>query len=219
MVAASLPYCCLLVGNGCQKCQSFLSRAAAAVYHTLRSALLCHVVCLCCAMEQQDAVLSQQVPLCHTPNRGFSSAGPAVFAPVFMCVYETVCMHECSQITQICQQSALLNLEHTFCSVVSHKPGPQFASTALSSTHTHFAALFTILYPFHFWSYSMPFTCSFSSPHLSPTSSFFLFSCHPPPPPLSSFSHAPVGEHNEMAMAALWCVCLFFCVMSHYVAL
>lgn len=88
-----------------------------------------------------------------------------------------------------------------------------------SPPHTHFAALFPILYPFHFWSYSMPFTCSFSSPHLSPTSSFFLFSCHPPPPPLSSFSHAPVGEHNQMAMAALWCVCLFFCVMSHYVAL
>lgn len=137
MVAASLPYCCLLVGNGCQKCQSFLSRAAAAVYHTLRSASLCHVVCLCCAMEQQDVVLSQQVPLCHTPNRELSSAGPAAFAPVFMCVYGEVCMHECSQITQICQQSALLNVEHTFCSVVSHKPAPPPLGSHHTLLHTH----------------------------------------------------------------------------------
>lgn len=40
----------------------------------------------------------------------------------------------------------------------------------------------------------------------------------PPPlsslPLLSSFSHAPVGEHNTIAMAVLCMVCV--CVMSHH---
>lgn len=57
------------------------------------------------------------------------------------------------------------------------------------------------------------FTCSLSFCHISAALSQvpFLLSLLL----LSSFSHAPVGEDNAMAMAGLWCG-VFVCVMSHY---
>lgn len=69
----------------------------------------------------------------------------------------------------------------------------------------HYLISFYFLVFLHVF-YLLPF---FSSPLANLIPFPFLLSS----PLLSSFSHAPVGEYNEMAMAVLWCVraCVFLC--------
>lgn len=146
--------------------------------------------------------LSDNRSLCLTHNKRITLAGPAVFAPVF--VYEKVCAHECSRITQICQQSSLLNLKHTHThSVVAHELGLYIIMSSLSSPTltTLYSYSPSLIYAFIFQSSSMSFTFPlfFSSPLANLIGFAFLLSF----PMLSSFSHAPVGEYNEMAMAGL----------------
>lgn len=85
-----------------------------------------------------------------------------------------------------------------FTTVISHTPPHTLHFPAIPTASLSYILLF-------FSHRSRLFIRSFSSHHLFPTLSAFLFSCHSPL--LSSFSHAPVREHNEMAMAGLWCVC------------
>lgn len=137
-------------------------------------------------------------------------------------------MKKCVRVSVDESLSAVISTQpqtHRSTAVVPHRPAfyiikshlifsPPFTiSHTLSltqSTLSRFSPYITLSFPFIFQSASMFFTPSLSSRHLLPTFSPFLFSCHPPL--LSSFSHAPVGEYNEMAMAGLWCVCACVCL-------
>lgn len=146
----------------------------------------------------------------HT-NEGITLAGPAVFAPVFMCVYEKVCVHECSQITQICQQSSLLNLKHTLCSGLTQtRPLFVFLFFLLPS-HTTVSSFFHSLISFYFLVflhvfYLLPFLLVTScQPH--------LFSCSLVTPPCSPPSLTP-----QLGSTMRWqwqcsgvCACVFLC--------
>lgn len=97
-----------------------------------QSALVCHGICLCCVAEQQDIVASSQ------QVRGLPLLDLLPFAPVFMWVYGKAHMPECSRITPICQQPALLNLK---CAHGEQQPRTNQASICLHFVH---CASFTI---------------------------------------------------------------------------
>lgn len=163
----------------------------------------------CCYQATGPSVLCR--------NERITLARPAVFAPVFIRVYEKVCMHECFWITRTFQQSTLLYLKHTNSMQWSHTSQAsiclccvQFTTFTCSPISSLFHSLisFYFLFILHVF-YLLPFSHLFL-----PTSSLSPFSCHPP---ALLLSHAPVGEHNKMAMAVLCivCVCLWFSVWCH----
>lgn len=91
--------------------------------------------------------------------------------------------------------------EHTHCAVVKHQAGLHLHSSFIHSPISfHFLVLLRVFF-------SHPF---FSSPLANLIPVAFLLSS----PLLSSFSHAPVGEYNEMATAVLWCVCVCSCLCA-----
>lgn len=146
-----------------QSCCSCLAYTMACVGVSCCPSVLCDGTAGCCYQPTGPSVS-------HT-NERITLAGPAVF----MCVYGKVCMHECSQITQICQQSTLLNLKHTHCAVVSHKPGLYLTSFfLLLSPHSppHSFQLFPLSYILLL--FSLP-PCLLLAPFL------LLTSCQPHP--------------------------------------
>lgn len=182
---------------------------------------LCWRVALsvCAVWRNSRTSPSANRSLCLAHDRRITLAGPAVSAPVFVCVgYEKVCV--CAWVSDLSAVISTQPQAHTHMRAVqqwSHTDQASilwrlhFLPPALTvPIFSHCIALF---YPFTSTSSSVSFACPLSSRHLFPTSSPFLFSCHSPPPPLlSSFPHAPVGEYNEMAMAGLWHVCARACV-------
>lgn len=176
--------------------------------------LVCHVVCLYCVMEQQDVAISQQVPLSHT-IRELPKPDLLSFH-LCLCVYEKcVCMsvHESirsvsshlysTSNTHYIRASILLSLSSFFFSSFHH----------CHLSHTLLHTLFSLLYPFIFQSSSMSFTRSLSSRHLLPTSSPFLFSCHPPcsPPSLTPQLGSTMRWQWQGCCVCVWlclCVCL-----------
>lgn len=147
------------------------------------SCLSCTAVCVavsCCLSVLCDGTAGRRSKptgpsVSHIEQRICFSWTCCLFAPVFMWVYEKVCMHECSQITQICQQSALLNLEHTFCSCGLTQTRPPLLLPPRSPllTPSYILLIFgltpcLLLAPFLLLTSSQP-------------SSIFLFSCHLPP--------------------------------------
>lgn len=88
--------------------------------------------------------------------------------------------------------------------------------------HSQFAVLFTSLYPFNFWSYFMPFTCSFSSTHPSPTSSIYPFSCFLAPLPPIHHSLRSLTPQLGSTMRWQWQrsgVCACFSAWCHTMSL
>lgn len=89
------------------------------------------------------------------------------------------------------------------------------AFTTLSFTRSTLSSFFhciTLLYPFIFQSSSMSFTCSLSSRHLLPTSSPFLFSCHPPcSPPSLTPQLGSTMKWQWQGCGVCVCVCVCLC--------
>lgn len=197
VVAASLTYCCLLVGNGCWRCQSFPRQSCLAYAVPWCLSVLCDGTAGCRAQPTGPSVShAKENYLCLT---------------CCLCTCVFVFLEKNSALTQVFTNRQPYH-EHTHCAVVKHQAGLHLHSSFIhSSISFYFLVLLRVFY-------SHPF---FSSPFANLIPVLFLLSF----PLLSSFSHAPVGEYNEMAMAVLWCVCVracvlvFFCVMLHYVAL
>lgn len=82
----------------------------------------------CCYQATGPSVLCR--------NERITLARPAVFAPVFIRVYEKVCMHECFWITRTFQQSTLLYLKHT--------NSMQWSHTSQASICLHFFLLCSV---------------------------------------------------------------------------
>lgn len=169
-------------------------------------------VCLRCVMEQQDVAVSQQVPVSHTHWASCVSRTRRP-PPVFVFMKKNVCTSAHESLRSVSSHLCLkqpspthplwvyVNISSSFfllTTVISHSP--RFPSFALF--HSSYKLL---LFSHRLLTSFLPVTschCLISSP-------FFL---SPPLLFLSSFSHAPVGEYNEMATAGLCgavrCVCL-----------
>lgn len=164
-------------------------------------------------MEQQDVAISQQVPQSHSRRENYLSRTCCLCTCICVCV--CVREHECSRITQICQQSSLLSLKQQW----SHTNQPSvlmylliflfflLLTTSLSLTASPFSFLIhpsgLLLAPF------LPITSS--QPYPPP---FSFFSCHPPPllPVLLLLlllSRPSWGaQWDASGGVVVWCVCL-----------
>lgn len=189
---------------------------------------LCWRVALsvCAVWRNSRTSPSANRSLCLTHDRRITLAGPAVSAPVFVCVgYEKVCV--CAWVSDLSAVISTQPQAHTHMRAVqqwSHTDQASilwrlhFLPPALTvPIFSHCIALF---YPFTSTSSSVSFACPLSSRHLFPTSSPFLFSCHSPPPPCSPPSLTP---QLESTMRWQWQGCgmcvralVFVCVMSHH---
>lgn len=187
---------------------------------------LCWRVALsvCAVWRNSRTSPSANRSLCLTHDRRITLAGPAVSAPVFVCVgYEKVCV--CAWVSDLsavistqpqAHTRAVQQWSHTNQASILWRL--HFLPPALTvPIFSHCIALF---YPFTSTSSSVSFACPLSSRHLFPTSSPFLFSCHSPPPPCSPPSLTP---QLESTMRWQWQGCgmcvralVFVCVMSHH---
>lgn len=158
--------------------------------------------------------------LCLTHDRRITLAGPAVSAPVFVCVgYEKVCVCVCVSVRSVSSHLYSTSSTHTHArgtAVVAHKPGLYIMKASFSPScfdSSHLFPLHRSLLSFYFHVilrvFCLPPFFSSPLPNLIPFPFLLSF---PPAPLLSSFPHAPVGEYNEMAMAGLWHVCARACV-------
>lgn len=188
--------------------------------------LVCPVVLSVLCDGTAGMSLSANRSHCLTHKERITLAGPAVFAPVIVCV------HECWRITQICQQSSLLNLKHTSLQQWTHTNQPStllyllsffplLSSLMHSLSHTLRFPASPRPHPTASLSYILLFcshppclsTRSLSSRHLLPTLSPFLFSCHPPcsPPSLTPQLGSTMRWQWQGCGVCVWvrvCVCL-----------
>lgn len=186
---------------------------------------LCWRVALsvCAVWRNSRTSPSANRSLCLTHDRRITLAGPAVSAPVCVCVgYEKVCVCVCVSECQICQQSSLLNLKHTHThargtAVVAHRPGLYIMKASFSPScfdSSHLFPLHRSLLSFYFHVilrvFCLPPFFSSPLPNLIP----FPFLLSFPPAPLALLlpsrpSWRVQWDGNGRAVA---CVCARLCL-------
>ncbi len=199
-----------------------------------------HGLCWCvtlsvCAVRRSSRMSpSANRSLCLAHNERITWAGPAVSAPVFVCVLmkKCVCMSVLESVRSVSSHLYSTPSTHSIAAV-PQKPSlyiivSSFFSAAFStlsftlSTGPSFFHCITLLYPSIFQSSSMSFTCPLSSCHLLPTSSPLLFSCHPCSPPSLTPQLGSTMRWQWQGCGVcvcIVCVLMFVCVMSHSTAL
>ena len=181
---------------------------------------LCWRVALsvCAVWRNSRMSLSANRSLCLAHDHGITLAGPAVSAPVFVCVgYEKVC-------AWVSDLSAVISTQpqaHTHTRAVQQWSHTNQASILWrlhflppALTVSIFSHCITLFYPFTSKSSSVSFACPLSSRHLFPTSSPFLFSCHPPP-------CSPPSLTPQLGSTMRWqwqgcCICVCVCVCARF---
>lgn len=198
VVAASLTYCCLLVGNGCWRCQSFPRQSCLAYAVPWCLSVLCDGTAGCRAQPTGPSVShAKENYLCLT--RCLCTC---------VCVFwkKNLCTHKCLQIANSTMST------HTLCcgQTPSRPPFtlqlyPLSDILLLSSPPPCL-----LLAPFLLLTSCQPHPCSLSLVI---------------PPALLLLSRPSWGVQWDGNGSALVCVCVracvlvFFCVMLHYVAL